>query len=274
MAGLDHVQPGDLITSALLNAIIDALVKLDEKITKCCEAIDTLPKEPADTTPGETRPDEETSKMVIERIVPFDASPGDTVTITGAGFISDKTQTRVSIGGKLAKITGNVTTTQIEVVVPTFGFRKRSKVDVVVGDPTGVHATSEMTVGPLDKALKTGVALLDVTPAGTLTAGLKYIVEFIVGSTAKDNLKVTVVSLDPKSGKRTAQLASREFSFATKTTQKFEVAFALPKQGCVIEVSLSKGDKVVTSESYSFVAGQEPPVDINQDVFGAIERKG
>jgi hypothetical protein len=268
MAGLDHVQPGDLITSALLNTIIDALVKLDEKITKCCEAIDSLPKKPGETKPVE----DETRRMVIDRIVLSDASPGDTVTISGR-FVPDLIRNRVSIGGKEAKV-ATVTETEIDVVVPTFGFRKRTPVDVVVGDPAGVHATSRMTVGSPEKALKTGVALVNVTPAGALTPGTKYTLGFIVASTGKDNLTVAVLSIDPRTGKRRGELTGKEFSFASKTTQKFEVPFQMPKQGAVLEVTLTKGDTVITSESYPFVVAQEPPVSGSEDVFDTVVPDG
>jgi hypothetical protein len=266
---LEHVQPGDLITSQLINDIIDALGKLDAKITKCCEGKDTTPTSPPQTSPPQTPPpDGQKPNPVIERVVPGDASPNDTVTIHGRGFGSKSSGLQVSIAGKAAKV-GNVTDTSIDVVVPTLGFRERAKVDVVVTLDDRFEARGTMTVGPASGTRKTGIALVKVGPEGKLVAGRKYRLTFSVTSTGKDNL-TAIASAIGANGKKAA-LVSTEFSFVSQPTQTLEAVYPMPKAGGVVEVDLVKGSSelvragelvVVTSQSYTFVVGEDPPLDV------------
>jgi IPT/TIG domain len=275
---LEHVQPGDLITSQLINDIIDALGKLDAKITKCCQEKDTTPTSPPQTPPpvtsppqttppDTTPPDGQKPKLVIDRVVPGDASPNDTVTIIGRGFGSKASGIQVTIGAKAVTKFGKVTDESIEVVVPTLGFRERARVDVVVTLDDRSEAKGTMTVGPRQGELKTGIALLKVAPTGKLVAGTNYTLEFIAGSTGKDNLAVEVALINAK-GQKTGRLVKKEFSFAAQTTQKFEVPLAMPKKAAVMEVDLLNEKTVVASESFTFTEGQDPPVNTDGEVFG------
>lgn len=132
MADLEHVQPGDLITSQLINDIIDALRNLDAKIDKCCEEIKPTP------TPG---------KLFIGSIDPKEAAFDQLVDIIGGGFIPDEKGNVVVIGDQPVVKFGKITTSVIQAVVPRLDLEKSTKVSVIVANANGKVGASLM-VGP------------------------------------------------------------------------------------------------------------------------------
>lgn len=141
MPQLSTVQPGDLITSQLMNDIINALNaleaqlnQLDAEVKKCCEEIDKRPTERA--------------KVFIDHVEPAKAAFGETVTIVGGGFVPHESKNSVAIGKEPVTKFGKVTESSIEVVVP-LEVKKAATVRVVVKNDDG-DAEGKMTVVPLD----------------------------------------------------------------------------------------------------------------------------
>lgn len=137
MAQIPHVQPGDIISSELINAIIDALGGLDKKITECCEE---HAKEP--------QPEEPRGKIFIDDVVPDKAAYGDFIDIVGGGFIPDKRGNEVTIGGEKVLKFGNVTETLIEAMVPVLKYKKLTLTSVVVENTRNGRAKHRLSAGP------------------------------------------------------------------------------------------------------------------------------
>jgi hypothetical protein len=131
------VQPGDLITSELINAIIDALGGLDAKITKCCEEH----KEP------EPKPEEPKEKVFIEEVLPANAIFEEMVNIIGGGFIPDAAGNEVTIGGAPVRKFGKVTKSLIQATVPVLKIKKQTQVAVLVENANG-EAKHPLNVAP------------------------------------------------------------------------------------------------------------------------------
>jgi len=163
MPPIERVHPGDLITSQLLNDIIDRLNALQVKVDKCCEDLEKEP-EPA---PGEPPRDEEPTKLTVIGVAPDAAEVGDTVTVSGTGFI--RGANKITIGK--AEVT-NITRespTRIDLVVPNPRAVLPSDLRLEVSNRNGtdfVILRVERTTGGAR------VSILDVKPK-KITSGIK-----------------------------------------------------------------------------------------------------
>jgi Methyltransferase domain len=126
------VQPGDLITAELINAMIDSLQSIDAKADECLDRIRESPGEPI--------------APFIDRIDPPQAAAEEIVDIVGGGFIADAAGNSVAIGGQPATKFGRITTSLIQVMVPRLDVVEGTRVSVVVENRTG-GAKSELIFG-------------------------------------------------------------------------------------------------------------------------------
>jgi hypothetical protein len=238
---LEHVQPGDLLTSQLINAIIDALGQLDAKIDKCCE---------------EMKP-----KIFIDRIDPREQDSGQPVTIIGGGFLPDEIKDNVLIGGQPVTTFHEVTRSIIEAVVPPLpADRIKPEVEVIVRNSNG-HTSGTMAVpvvqrpSPVQK-----VALVKLAPAGKVEAGLRYGMELLLVSKPPDKFELLVVMRMKTDGKTLLRTA-----ITTGEIQKVE--FEMPADPVTIETTLLKEQKAVDTQTYPFVVGESTPVPVDPNAL-------
>jgi Methyltransferase domain/IPT/TIG domain len=132
VADLARVQPGDLITAELINAIIDSLQAIDAKTDECLKRINPPPSAPA--------------APFIKLIDPPQAEAGQIIDIRGGGFLASLKDNEVAIGGLPVTTFGKVTTSLIQAMVPNLGVAEGTRVPVVVKNKNGA-AKTELVVG-------------------------------------------------------------------------------------------------------------------------------
>jgi len=185
-----HVQPGDLISSTLMNQVIDELVALRQLV----DALQVV-----------------TTNVAITSITgPNPLHPGDPITINGRGFVVPASLNSVTIGG-LAAPDPSGTSTQLTTVVPTnLGVQSGGQFfDVVLNNARGGPAKMSIQISPkvVAPAGHTSVTYktAPVLPAengnpGTIHANISYIFGYEIRAFANlpGNYSVSVTTVgDP-----------------------------------------------------------------------------
>jgi hypothetical protein len=122
MALLDHVHPGDLITSQLLNEIIDRLNALQAQVDKCCADVvkpGTGPEPEPEPEPGEPPVEPEPrGKLQIFDTDPKETEVGGTVVVHGTGFIPKAGRNLVTLNKERVEQVLEETEKNIAFIVP------------------------------------------------------------------------------------------------------------------------------------------------------------